>query len=670
MSAHQDVTEGDLLWTPSAERIAGAPLTRFMAWLAAERGLTFEDYAALWRWSTTEIEAFWQAIWDYFEVRSSAPHNCVLESRAMPGARWFPGARLNFAEHVLRRERPGQPALLSTGEETALTPLLWDDLAPQVRKVAVALKAMGVHRGDRVVAYATNRPETMIAMLATVSLGAIWSSCSPDFGAKGVTDRLQQLAPKVIFCVDGYRYGGKLFDRRQEAAAIIGAIPTLERVVQIPSLGGALEIPGHVVTPWTALLEGPPVDATNFAFEQVPFDHPLWVLFSSGTTGLPKAIVHSHGGVLVEMLKALSFHMDFREGDRGFFYTTTGWMMWNFLACMMLAGVVPILFDGNPTWPEADTLWRVADEGQAALVGASPAFVDIMIKAGVVPRERYGFEALRTIMPAGAPVSAQHSAWFYRNVKDDILLATGSGGTDICSGFTGGVPIQPVYAGEMQARCLGIAARSLDEEGRELIDEVGEMVVTEPMPSMPVGFWNDPDGAAYRASYFEAYPGRWRQGDFFRVNARGGCFVLGRSDATLNRGGVRIGTAEIYQAVEALPFVERSLVVHLDLPDGRSIMPLFVKTAGGAPLTDEMRAAIAQKLRAEYTPRHVPDQIVQAPDIPMTLTGKKLEVPVRRILTGTPPEKAANPNAVGNPESLAFFLDFARRLREPADAAG
>jgi len=587
----------------------------------------------------------------------------------MPGARWFPGARLNYAEHILRRERPGQPALLYTGEDAPLTSMPWEVFAPQVRKAATALRAMGVQPGDRVAAYATNRPETMIAMLATVSIGAIWSSCSPDFGVKGVIDRLQQLTPKVIFCVDGYRYGGKTFDRRGEAAAIVEAIPSLERVVQIPSLGSELSIPGHAVTPWPTLLDGPPVDAAEFRFEQVPFGHPLWVLFSSGTTGLPKAIVHSHGGVLIEMLKALSLHMDFREGDRGFFYTTTGWMMWNFLASMILAGAVPILFDGNPTWPEADTLWRVADEGKAALVGSSPAFVDVMIKAGVVPRERYAFHALRTIMPAGAPVSATHSAWFYRNVKDDILLATGSGGTDICSGFTGGVAIQPVYAGEMQARCLGVAARSLDDDGLELVDDVGEMVVTEPMPSMPVGFWNDADDAAYRASYFEAFPGRWRQGDYFRVNRRGGCFVLGRSDATLNRGGIRIGTAEIYQAVEALPFVERAMVLHIDLADGRSIMPLFVKTADGVPLTDEMRAAIVQKLRAEYTPRHVPDQIVQAPDIPMTLTGKKLEVPVRRILTGTAPEKAANANAVANPESLAFFVAFGRQLRQTADAS-
>ncbi len=662
MNGDGGVKEGDLLWTPSAERIEKAQLTAFCRWLKAERGLDFPDYQALWRWSTTEIEAFWQAIWDYFEIKSSAPHTCVLEDHKMPGARWFPGARLNYAEHVLRRERPGETALLFMSEDQPLAPLLWDDLAGQVRIVATALRELGVRPGDRVVAYATNRPETMIAMLAAVSIGAIWSSCSPDFGAKGVVDRLRQLDPKVLLCVDGYKYGGKSFDRRSEILSIADAIPSLERVIHIPFDGDPLEVSGLPVTPWSKLIDRPAVAAADFVFEQVPFDHPLWILFSSGTTGLPKAIVHGHGGVLIEMLKALAFHMDLHEGDRGFFYTTTGWMMWNFLACMLLAGVVPILFDGNPAYPEADTLWKVAEAGKVALFGASPAYVDIMAKAGVRPGEKYDLSALRTVMPAGAPVSPDHTAWFYNNVKRDLLMATGSGGTDVCTGFTGGVATQPVYAGEMQARCLGVAAHAFDEEGRDIVDEVGELVIVEPMPSMPVCFWNDPDGGQYRGSYFETYPGVWRQGDFFRVNARGGCFVLGRSDATLNRGGIRIGTAEIYRAVEALPFVEKALVVHVDLPDGRSFMPLFVKTIGDAPLDDEMRSAIVQHLRSQYTPRHVPDAIVQAPDIPMTLTGKKLEVPVRRILTGGPLEKAANVNAVANPDCLSFFVDYARSL--------
>ena len=662
MTGNLRVEESALLWTPSDARIEQAQLVKFMTWLRKERGLDFRDYGALWRWSTESLEDFWQAIWDYFGIKSSAPHRCVLESRRMPGARWFPGAQLNFAEHVLRRERPGQTALLFASESEPLTAVAWDEFAGQVRAAATALRRMGVRPGDRVAAYATNRPETMIALIAAASLGAVWSSCSPDFGAEGVLDRLAQLQPKVLFCVDGYRYGGKTYDKRAEVQAIVRGISSLEQLIHIPFDGAGLGVEGAPTTSWNDLTSGAPVDAAEFVFEQIPFDHPLWVLFSSGTTGLPKAIVHGHGGILIEYLKALAFHMDFREDDRGFFYTTTGWMMWNFLACMPLAGVVPILFDGNPAYPTPDALWRIADESGATLMGASPAYVDNMIKADIVPRERYALTELRTIMPAGAPVSAEHSAWFYDNVKADLLLATGSGGTDVCTGFLGGVAIQPVYAGEMQARCLGVAAHAFDEDGRPVVDEVGELVITQPMPSMPVGFWNDPDGEQYRASYFDTFPGVWRHGDFFRINARGGCFVLGRSDATLNRGGVRIGAAEIYRAVEALPSVERALVVHLDLPDGRSVMPLFVKTVGAAPLSEQIKREINQRLRERCTPRHVPDVIIQAPDIPMTLTGKKLEVPVRRILTGVALEKAANVNAVANPDCLPFFVETARRF--------
>ncbi|NWG53092.1 MAG: acetoacetate--CoA ligase [Hydrogenophilaceae bacterium] len=653
--------QGDLLWTPSPARIAEARLTDFLRWLEAERGLAFADYGALWRWSVQEIEAFWQAIWDYFEIQSSTPHTCVLEARVMPGARWFPGARLNYAEHALRPARGGEAALLFASEDQPLRAISWDELAGKVRRLATSLRELGVGPGDRVASYVTNRPEAVVAMLAATSIGAIWSSCSPDFGAQGVLDRLQQLEPRLLFCVDGYRYGGKVFDRRVEIAAIAGAIPSLQHIVHVPFDASAAIESDLPVTPWAALLEQPPVSASAFKFAPLPFDHPLWILFSSGTTGLPKAIVHSHGGILIEMLKALAFHFDLRAGDRGFFYTTTGWMMWNFVASMLLAGVTPVLYDGNPAYPQPDALWKLAQDSKASLMGASPAFVDGMIKAGVAPRERHDLSALRTVVVAGAPVSPEQHAWLYDNVKSDLATSTGTGGTDICSGFTGGVAIQPVYAGEMQARCLGVAAYAFDEAGREVTDEVGELVVTQPMPSMPVRFWNDPGDVRYRETYFDMYPGVWRQGDFFRINARGGCFVLGRSDATLNRGGIRIGTAEIYRVVEALDFVESALVVHVDRAGGEAFMPLFVKTRG-APLDDTQRAAIRQAIRTQFTPRHVPDDIIEAPDIPMTLTGKKLEVPVRRILSGAPPEKAANVNAMANPDSLRFFAAYAKAL--------
>jgi acetoacetyl-CoA synthetase len=647
------VREGDLLWTPSAERVADSNLTAFTNWLAAQRGLVFEGYHALWRWSVEDLEGFWQAVWDYSGVDASAPPGRVLGRRSMPGAEWFPGAQLNYAQHVLRRERPGTDALLYVSESApAVTGLDWAQLAGQVRILGTQLRSMGVRPGDRVASYLPNIPQTLIAMLATTSIGAIWTSCSPDFGWRGVLDRFRQLKPKVLFCVDGYTYGGREFDRRDEVQKIVSGLHSLKYVVPLgPGLNGGLT--------WDALLDHPPVAAADFEFEQVPFAHPLWILFSSGTTGLPKAIVHGHGGILLEQLKLQQFHMDVRAGDRMFFYTTSGWMMWNFLVSSLLLGVCPVLYDGSPGYPGPDVLWRITDEANVNFFGASPAYVDLMSKAGVVPGKQFGLPGLRTIMPAGSPVSPECTAWFYENVKRDVWVATGSGGTDICSGFVGGVPTQPVYAGEIQAPHLGVAAKAFNRHGESVIDEVGEMVITEPMPSMPVRFWGDEGDVRYRESYFAEFPGVWRQGDFFKINARGGCFVLGRSDATLNRHGVRIGTAEIYAVLASIDEIEEALIVNLDLPGGRFFMPLFVKLSDGLRLDDRISGEIRDRLRREYTPRHVPDRIVQVPEIPVTLTGKKLEVPVRKILRGVPADKAANRHAMANPGSLDFFADYA-----------
>jgi acetoacetyl-CoA synthetase len=438
-------------------------------------------------------------------------------------------------------------------------------------------------------------------------------------------------------------------------------------VVQLPYLHPQERTPlGETAVYWDALLEQPPVAASEFRFEQVPFAHPLWILFSSGTTGLPKPIVHSHGGILLEMLKLVHLHMDLHAGERMFFFTTTGWMMWNFLASSLLSGVRPVLYDGNPAYPEADVLWRMAQDSGASYFGASPTYVDMMAKAGIVPGRKYDLSKLRAVMPAGSPVSPECTAWFYRNVKEDLWVCTGSGGTDCCTGFVGGVPTLPVYAGEIQAPSLGVAAHAFNERGESVIDEVGELVITQPMPSMPVKFWNDPDGARYRESYFEEFPGVWRQGDFFRINARGGCFVLGRSDATLNRLGVRIGTAEIYRALGALPEIDDALVVSLDLPGGKFFMPLFVKLKDAFELNADLENRIRDRLRRDYTPRHVPDKIVQVPAIPMTLTGKKMEVPVRRILLGVSVDQAANRNAMVNPEALDHFVSYAKAQRDYA----
>jgi acetoacetyl-CoA synthetase len=659
------VRDGDLLWTPSPEDIARANLTEFTDWLARERGLRFPDFTALWEWSVQDLDGFWQAVWDRFGIMASVPPAAVLGRRTMPGADWFPGARLNYAEHVLRNERAGTDALLYRNESTALAGLPWPELAGQVRVLATRLRGLGVRPGDRVVSCLPNIPHAVIAMLATTSIGAIWASCSPDFGWRGVIDRFRQLAPKVLFCVDGYRYAGTDFPRTAQLGQVIDALDSLQHVIYLPYLEpGRLQPPVPWAVSWAATLDHPPVPAQDFRFEQVPFDHPLWILFSSGTTGLPKPIMHGHGGILLEQLKLQGLHMNLRAGDRMFFFTTTGWMMWNFLVSSLLLGVCPVLFDGSPAHPQPDVLWQVAQDAKVSFFGASPAYVDVMRRAGIVPGKTFDLSRLRSVMLAGSPVSAECGAWFYRNVSADLWLCSGSGGTDVCTGFVGGVATQPVYAGEIQGRHLGVAAYAFNERGEPVTGEVGEMVITEPMPSMPVGFWSDHDGSRYRETYFADFPGVWRQGDFFRVNERGGCFVLGRSDATLNRHGVRIGTAEIYAALASVPEIEDALIVNLDLPGGGFFMPLFVTLAEGHVLDDELREMIRARLRQEYTARHVPDRIIQVHAIPATLTGKKMEVPVRKILLGTPPEAAANVNAMANPDALDEFVRYARTQQD------
>jgi acetoacetyl-CoA synthetase len=514
-----------------------------------------------------------------------------------------------------------------------------------------------------------NIPQSVIAMLATTSIGAIWTSCSPDFGWRGVSDRFGQLSPRVLFCVDSYRYGGQDYDRSAGMQQIIGMLPGLEHVIAVPGpLGVSLAGPGTAAAPrvrtWDELMDHPPVPAAGFRFEQVPFGHPLWILFSSGTTGLPKAITHSHGGILIEQLKLQTLNMDLRAGDRLFFYTTTGWMMWNFLVSSLLLGVRPLLYDGHPGYPRPDVLWELAAGAEVTMFGASPGYVDMLSRAGVVPGEKHDLSALSTVMLAGSPVSAECEAWFYRNVKPDLWLHVGSGGTDVCSGFTGGAPTLPVYAGEHQARNLGVAAYAFNEHGEPVTGEVGEMVITQPMPSMPVRLWNDDANELYLRTYFADFPGVWRQGDFFKVNERGGCFVLGRSDATLNRHGIRIGTAEIYAALESVDEVTDALIVNLDLPGGGFFMPLFVTLDDGAVLDDALRGKIADRLRSLYSARHVPDRIIQVAAIPATLTGKKMEVPVRKILLGASPDQAANRNAMANPQALDAFAEYARTQQD------
>lgn len=650
-----EVAEGELLWTPSPERVARANLTAFTRWLAHDRGLNFADYTALWGWSVDDVEGFWGAVWDYFGIRAHAAPTRVLARRDMPGAEWFPGARLNYAEHVLRRERAGVPALWHASERSALAGVSWESLGRDVRVLATRLRELGVAPGDRVVAFVPNVPEAVTALLATASIGAVWACCSPDFGAAGALDRFAQLSPTVLLAADGYVYGGTAYDRREAVRDIVAGLDGLAHVVHLDHLAAGSEPPVAGAWRWADLLEGPEVGPEQFAFEPVPFDHPLWVLFSSGATGPPKALVHGHGGILVEQLKLQHLHMDLEAGERTFFFTTTGWMMWNFLASALLLGVQPVLYDGHPAHPRPDVLWELAQDAAVSLFGASPAYVDLMARHGIAPGQRYDLSALREIMPAGAPVTPAHTAWFQRHVAADLWVATGSGGTDCCTGFVGGVPTLPVYAGEIQARSLGVAAHAFNERGESVVGGVGELVITQPMPSMPVALWGDTDHTRYRETYFADYPGVWRHGDFFRVNERGGCFVLGRSDATLNRHGVRLGTAEIYRLVEPLPEVDEALAVDV-ARSGGSEMWLFVKLPDDRELDEELAGRLRRRLRHEGSPRHVPDRIVAAPDIPKTLTGKKLEVPVRKILSGTPEAQAANRAAVANPQALDFFV--------------
>jgi len=656
---------GEVLWTPPAERVRQANVTLFTEWLARERGRHFTDYNALWRWSVEDLEGFWQALWDYFRIEASVPPARVLGRRGMPGAEWFPGARLNYAQHVLRRESSGGDALFHVSETQPLTAMSWEELGNRVRTLATALRELGVIPGDRVVAWMPNIPETMIAMLATTAIGATWACCSPDFGERGTLDRLEQLAPKLLFAIDGYRYGGKNFDRRAELRHIASRLPSLEHLLYLPRLNpDDSSLPHASALYWRTLFERPTVTRAQFEYAQVPFDHPLWTLFSSGTTGLPKPIVHGHGGILLETLKNATFAFDMHAGERVFYFTTTGWMLWNFLVGTPLVGAIPVLYDGHPAYPTPDVLWKMADEARVATFGASPTYVDQLSRSGIVPRERYRLDTLRTVSLAGSPASPESMAWFYQNVKEDLWVANGSGGTDCCTGFVGGVPTLPVRAGEIQAPSLGVSVKAYNTRGESVIDEVGELVITEPMPSMPLRFWNDPDNRRYLESYFQEFPGVWRHGDFFRINARGGCFVLGRSDATLNRYGVRIGTAEIYRSLALLPEVQDALIVNLDLAGGAFFMPLFVKLADGVTLNPELEAKIRDTLRREYTGRHVPDKIYQVPGIPYTLTGKKMEVPVRRILMGIAPEKAANRSGVADPSTLDFFIAYAQRQQD------
>ena len=657
---------GSLLWEPSPEAIERSSMSRYMRWLEAERGLHFDgDYHALWRWSTAELEGFWDSIFEFFELRASAPYERVLAEREMPGAVWGPGARLNYAENLLAGKPADRLALQHASELRELDSLSWGELREQVARTASALRALGVEPGDRVVAYMPNLPETLVAFLACASIGAVWSSCSPDFGASSVIDRFAQIEPKLLLCVDGYRYNGRDFDRTDTLARLLAELPTVECTIVLPYLAAEPELDA-LRNPiiWTELLASG--DPGEIAYEQVGFDHPLWVLYSSGTTGLPKAIVHGHGGILLEQAKKLGLHLDAQAGDRVFWFTTTGWMMWNFLVGVLLTEASIVLYDGSPGHPGMGVLWDLAEAAGITCFGTSASYVSACMKDGIEPGADRDLSALRAVGSTGSPLSPEGFEWIYGQLGADTWLFSTSGGTDVCTAFVGGVPILPVYRGELQARSLGCAVEAWSEDGEPLIDEVGELVITEPMPSMPLYLWNDPDGERYRRSYFEMFPGTWRHGDWIEITSRGTAIIYGRSDSTINRSGIRMGTSEIYRAVASLPEITDALVVDIPKPGTEGWMPLFVVLAEGAELDQELTAEIARRIRERCSPRHVPDRVYAVAEVPRTLSGKVLEVPVKRILMGTPPEQAASRDSLANPEALDFFVELSSELATAA----
>jgi acetoacetyl-CoA synthetase len=675
------------LWEPTAEDRERAEMTRFMRWVGERTGrASFAGYGELWEWSVSEIEEFWAAIWEYCDVRASRPYEQVLDSRRMPGARWFAGTELNYAENMLMRERwpisdrSNTVAVMHASELRELDSLTWAQLSAQVAEVAAGLRTLGVGRGDRVVAYMPNIPETLVALLAVASIGAIWSSAAPEFGARSVIDRFAQIEPVVLLAVDGYRHGGRDYDRTEPLSAILGELPSVRHTVLLPYLSPAASaagLPGGMS--WGELVElgrgagweAEGEDGGSMRFEQVPFDHPLWVLYSSGTTGLPKAIVHGHGGILLEQLKKSRLHLDLRAGDRMFWFTTTGWMMWNFLIGALFTDAAIVLYDGSPGHPDMGALWRLAERTEITCMGVSAGYLGACAKAGVEPARDYDLHALRAIGSTGSPLAPESYRWVNEHVGSEKWLFSTSGGTDVCTAFVGGCPLLPVYEGELQARALGCAVEAWDESGHSVVDEVGELVLTQPLPSMPLYFWGEdpPDregngGERYRESYFGMYPGVWRHGDWVRITLRGGAVIYGRSDSTINRQGVRMGTSEIYRAAGAVEEVVDALVV--DVPrrdrDSELWMILFVVLGEGIVLDEELRARIARRIREDCSPRHVPNEILQIEQVPRTLSGKVLEVPIKKILMGTPPEEAASVDSLADPSALDYFVELSKTL--------
>jgi acetoacetyl-CoA synthetase len=700
------MTAPQVLWRPSAQRIADAGITRYQSWLEETHGLSFKDYEELWQWSVTEIENFWESIWNYCGVIAHSPYTSVLVERRMPGARWFEGSTLNYAEHALARARHPEaasaPAIIFQSELVDRAEVSWQTLSDQVGSLAATLKSLGLKQGDRAVAYMPNIPQTVAAMLAVTSQGAIWSGTAPDMGAVGVLDRFRQISPKILFAVDGYRYGGKDFDRRAIVQELVRQLPSVESVIFVPYLNPdatlELNFPDAVqrqvaVIDFQTTISKPQA----VSFVPVPFTTPLWIVYSSGTTGMPKPIVHGHGGVVIQTFKAGLLHGDAKPGDRTFWFSSTNWIMWNSVVNGLINGVTIMLFDGNPGYPDCTTLWRFAEREKINSFGTSPAFIALCIKAGINPGEQFDLSALRSVGCTGSPLSEEGYRWVYSHVKADVRLGCISGGTDPGACFLTTCSILPVYAGEMQSREMGVATYAFDDAGNAIYDEVGELVVTQPMPSMPLFFWGDDDGSRYFESYFEPYPGVWCHGDWVKLIPRKESvtgIIFGRSDSTINRHGIRMGTSEIYRVIEEFDEVLDSLVIDLEYLERDSYMALFVvlRTPGakdlllsgpapegqiagaasrGKPTPEqtgvpaELRQKLLASVRTQLSARHVPDEVFAIPSVPRTLSGKKLEIPVKKILLGKDVAKSVNRDSMGNPESIDWFVDFADARNSP-----